>query len=461
MSLPRAKRAGEDFTRTHHNEAGGEVDGPSSSKKPRFDTRNPSTLAPDAPEDDAILDADVIGRRGQQVRRNAVNIDGYDSDSENEGFDARVEAKAKEMQEAEKGKGAGGDDDDMFAELEEDFAAEEPNAGEKKKGKKVRFLQPDEIEDQFLQPDPIEEKDLKIKIETSNAKGSVADKDGYSSDSSVEEQERAKVGEEVDEELGAGGKKARAPLLDAFNMRTEQQEGRFDDQGNYIRKAADPDAVHDSWLEGLSRKDMRKAKEAAEKRDEERRQRALANDSILTGDVLKTLIPFLERGETILEALARLGKGQERKPKWQNKNKAKNKNKLKNGTEDVEMAEENPEAAARKRAIETVTETADILLTRGQVEIYDASKELLIRQYTRETGEDWVDEQSSTTAPGGGNKQTWEFRWSDARDGGAVHGPYEGTMMESWNNAGYFGEGVEFRRVGDSGSWSKAVDFSQ
>jgi CD2 antigen cytoplasmic tail-binding protein 2 len=443
---PRAKRAGEDFTRTHHNDDD-EADGPSSSKKPRFDLRNPSTLAPDALEDDAILDADVIGRRGQQVRRNAVNIDGYDSDSENEGFDARVEAKAKANREAE----GAGDDEDMFAELKEDFAEEaEADAAPKKNEKRVRFLQPEDIEGQDLN------------TRDGNGKSSIGNDEDSRSDSEVEEEERAKPGE-VDEELGAGAKKSHAPLLDAFNMQAEQQEGRFDDQGNFIRKAVDPDAVHDMWLEGVSRNDMKKAREAAEKRDEERRQKDRADDSVLTSDVLKTLIPYLERGETILEALARLGKGQGRKPKWQNKNKGKNKHKLKNGAEDVEMAEEeSPEIAARKRAIETITEAADILLTRGQAEVYDAERDLLVRQYRRETGEEWVEPQSSTTVPGGEQKQTaWEYRWSDARDGGETHGPYEGTMMESWNNAGYFGDGVEFRRAGDSGPWSKAVDFSK
>ncbi|KAK2766223.1 hypothetical protein FQN54_007739 [Arachnomyces sp. PD_36] len=459
--LPRPKRAGEDFTRTHHNDDNDdESDGPSSSKKPRFDIRNPSTLAPDAIEEDATLDADVIGRRGQQVRRNAVNIDGYDSDSDNEGFDARVEAKAKVNREAESAK-AGGDDDDMFAELEEDFAGggeaevEADAAQKKKNGKRVRFLQPEDIEGEDLNTggDGIENNRLSIGDDDEDAGG----------DSAVEEQERAKVGGEVDEELGAGAKKTHAPRMDAFNMQAEQQEGRFDDQGNFIRKAADPDAVHDSWLEGVSKKDMKKAKEAAEKRDEERREKDRANDSLLTSDVLKTLIPYLERGETVLEALARLGKGQERKPKWQDKNKAKNKHKLKNGAEDVEMAEEeSPAVTARKRAIETITEAADILLTRGQTEIYEAERDLLIRQYRRESGEEWVDQQSSTAQPGGEQKQSaWEYRWSDARDGGEVHGPYEGTMMESWNNAGYFGEGVEFRKAGDSGPWNKVVDFSQ
>src|ERR1700712_2847839 len=90
-SAARPKRAGEAFARTHHAETD---DGPSS-KKPRFDVRNPSALAPDAPEDDAILEADVIGGAGAGTKRGAVNLDGYDSDSDNEGFDTRAEERAK------------------------------------------------------------------------------------------------------------------------------------------------------------------------------------------------------------------------------------------------------------------------------------------------------------------------------------------------------------------------------
>lgn len=47
----------------------------------------------------------------------------------------------------------------------------------------------------------------------------------------------------------------------------------------------------------------------------------------------------------------------------------------------------------------------------------------------------------------------------DGRDGGQVNGPYDGAMMISWNDAGYFGEGVEFRRADTGGDWSRSVDF--
>lgn len=451
-SLPRPKRAGEDFARTHNHDHD-DPDAPSQ-KKPRFDMRNPSALAPDALDYDPVLDADEIGRRGQQVRRRAVNLDGFDSDSENEGFSAAKSKRSRAKHDA--------DDDDMFAELQGDFGAEEIDHDEamRKNKKNVRFLQDDEIEGQVASSKSggTLRADFKPGADT-------VDVDEAESESDIADEDRDRVDEEMDKELGAGAKKKHAPVLDAFNMRTEQEEGRFDDQGNYIRKAADPDAVYDSWLEGVSKKDIKKAKEAAEKRDAERKERDRMDDGILTADALSTAITHLQRGETILDALARLGKGMPRKPKWQAKKRNKNQSKENgSGADDVEMTEDDPDAAARKQAIDSLTGAADLLLTRGQSDIYDTEREMLTRQFRRETGEEWVDSttksaQAASNAPEQGPPAMWEFRWSDARDGGDAHGPYEGSMMESWRSAGYFGEGVEFRRVGDAGEWSAVAEF--
>ena len=454
-AVPRPKRAGEDFARTHHQEDDNDASAASSNKKPRFDLRNPSALAPDVLEEDAVLDADEIGRRGQQVRRKAVNLDGYDSDSDNEGLSARVEAQSKE-----KRKKHDDEDDDMFAELQEDFGEEEIDADEamRKNKKNVRFLQNDEIQGQVSSS----KGGHAMRADLKKGQGEIDEDE--ESESDVGEEERDKVDEEMDEELGAGSKKKHAPLVDAFNMRTEQEEGKFDEQGNYVRKAADPDAVYDSWLDGVSKKDIRQAKEASDKRDAERKERERIDDGVLTGDVLKTIISHLQRGESILDALARIGKGVQRKPKWQNKQRNKNKVKKGNSTaEDAEMAEDDPNEAACKQAIDSITGAADILMTRGQAEIYDTERELLTRQYRRETGEEWVGPPVSTDNGDDVARQEpqmWEFRWADARDGGATHGPYDSAMMESWKNAGYFGEGVEFRKVGDTGSWSQEVAFS-
>ena len=486
--LPRPKRGGEEFAREHHG---------TSSKKPRFDTRNPSALAPDAPapdeEEDLILEADEIGKRGQQTKRNAVNIDGYESDSDNENFDARAAERAR-VAERNGGNGQGKSKDeeqeDMFADLEDDMPdgdEDEELAREGKPRKKnVRFLERNEIEGQVDNSRSGGHVSSTLHLNP-ESKSRTDDDDAASStsDSSVSDEERAEAAgsDDDDREIGAGGKKKHAPKLDAFNMKAENEEGRFDEQQNYVRKAADPDAIHDSWLEGVSRRDMKRAKEAAAKREEDERRRRLEDDQILNADVLRTLIPLLERGETILEALARLNKGRTKakakaKPKWQTKQKNR-----KNGTEamDVDAAgtnEEDPAETSRREAVEAITGAADILMQRGQAEIYDEEREMLMRQYRRETGSDWEDPSPADEAgtagvvdtTNGGSSMTsfskhFVYRWADARDGGEKHGPYEGTMMQQWNEAGYFGGEVEFREVDSTGAavsneeWTRRVDF--
>ena len=461
-TLARPKRAAEDFARPRR----GDAEGPLPSKKPRFDPRNPSNLVPDALEEDTTLEADVIGTRGQQVKRNAVNIDGYDSDSDNDGFDVRAAARRKETNR----QGQTEEENDMFADLEDDIKDGDDSEGEvgrrEAKKKAVRFLDEAEIEGQI----PNSKSGGHVSADFSlngqpNGKGvrrAQTDAHGESSsESEVDEETRAAIGHDIDEEVGAGGKKTHAPKLDAFNMRNEQEDGRFDDQGNYVRKVADPDAVHDSWLEGLSKKDMKQAREAAEKRENERRQKNMEDDAVLTADLLKRLIPLLEQGETILEALARIGTGRDKKPKWQSKNKKRKQQD--GGAVDTGMAEEDAMERRRKELVGAITGAADLLMTRGQTEIYDAERELLIRQYERETGQDWVEPSTTKLSGEKGqplveNKQ-WEYRWSDERDGGETYGPYNGSMMARWQEEGYFGDEVEFRRIDAKGGWSRAVDF--
>ena len=480
-SAARPKRAGEAFARQHHAE--NDEDGPSSSKKPKFDIRNPSALAPDAPEEDAVLEADVIGG-GAGTKRGAVNLDGYDSDSDNEGFDARAEERAK----AKKGKGdvslaeqldgytkgnqAGSngktemeEDADMFADMEDDFKDEDEDeqVGKGKKGKAVRFLEADEIEGQVEGSKSGGHVSGNFALDPKGKLSTHAMDDQESSDDE-EDAELARQEEDVDEEVGAGGLKRNAPKVDAFNMKAEQEEGRFDDAGNFVRKAADPDAVHDSWLEGVSKKDMKKAAEAHEKREAERRQKRLEDDALLLPDILRTLILRLEKGETVLEALARLGKSQSKTkkiPKWKLKKQRQNSNEM--DVDTTEKQAEDPQQLKIREAVDAITGAADQLLTRGQTEIYEQEREMLIRQYRKEAGEDWVEppveEIIEEGVDGTRPVKMWEYRWTDGRDGAAKQGPYDGATMVAWQDAGYFGEGVEFRKSGDEGTWSRVVDF--
>jgi CD2 antigen cytoplasmic tail-binding protein 2 len=451
----RPKRDGENFARTHHHD---QEHDESDSKQVKFDLRNPSTLAPDAREEDAILDADVIG--GSGTKRGAVNLDGYDSDSENEDFNARAEKRKKEEADAANSKAKAprttaddDDDDDMFAANDDDDIAEgdtnapeEDDIGESKKNK-VRFLDADQI--------------AGAEDTSRNKEGIRLDDEGSSDDEA--DVELAIQEEGVDEEVGLGGLKKNAPKVEAFNLKQEMEEGQFDQDGNYVRKSGDPDAVHDNWLEGLSKKEMKKAAAAHEKREAEARKQRLEDDEILVSELLKTLILNLERAETPLEALARLGKKQTKPkkiPKW----KLKKMNKGAEGM-DIDGGEEteDPEQKKIKASIDAITEAADKLLSRDYEEIYEQERELLVREYRKETGEDWVEpakqdeddeEQRATVKPG----TMWEFRWADGRDGNSQQGPYDGATMKAWKDAGYFPDGaVEFRTV-EGQDWTIHVD---
>ncbi|KAJ1338418.1 CD2 antigen cytoplasmic tail-binding protein 2 [Microdochium nivale] len=438
-SAARPKRDGETYARQHHAEPDG--------KKVKFDLRNPSALAPDAdPEDDEApdvfleADADVI-KGGLTTKRGAVNIDGYDSDSDREELGSlHASAKAKPAKKADE------DMDDMFGDDDDDDPKDDKvDDISGKTSKEVRFLDADQIEGQ----------------DSRSKSGGQIRLDEESDDDDDEEARRLAIeAEGIDEEVGLGGLKKNAPKVEAFNLKAEQEEGKFDESGNFVRKAIDPDAVHDIWLDGVSKTDVKKAAEAHQKREDDARAKRKEDDSYLTSDLLKSLILLLEPGETTLEALARLAKGQVKQkkvPKWKQK-------KQKSDAMDTEPAktEEDPEQHRIKEAINAITDAADKLLGRDRPEIYDTERERLIREYTREAGEPWrepaKEERTEDDADPAAVTKMWEFRWVDGRDDAPKQGPYDGVTMKAWQEAGYFGEGVEFRLVGDE-DWSRTATF--
>lgn len=432
------------------------------SKKPRFDLRNPSTLAPEAPEEDTILDLDEIGRSGQHTKRNAVNLDGFESDSSTEDLHARTARDRRAAEGTSKGKDAAEEGDvDMFA---DDDDVGDPGGDDdyssKRKEKEVRFLDVSEIEGQDSKSKSGGHVSSEL-LKGSNGKGKAPAEgsDVESSSESGDDEDRAALDPEDEdaEEVGAGSKKRHAPRLDAFNMRSEAEEGRFDASGNYVRNAADPDAVHDRWLEGISKKQIRQAAEAKRKQDEETRLRNAADDALLTSDLLASLIRELNRGETALEALARLNKerakAERNKPKklpaWQAKKLAEQR-----GVSVADLNLEDPkeaEAAARRTAsIEAISDAAARLTGRGRDDIYDHPRETLTRLYRTETGEEWQDP-----------KVEWEFRYVSS-DGtkSEIHGPYDAETMREWVIEGQFQAEVEFKIVGGGeADWTDEQEF--
>ena len=233
-------------------------------KKTRF-------LEPD--EDPANFAEQVDSALEQSSRRGKVKTEGYESDSSDDGEGVVL---------SRKGKDAADDDEDMFAAAEnpERHEAQADDSGKKKKEKYLRL---GDIQGQ----------------EFGGAVGSGTD-DSEESD------------EPEDEDDAERRKKASMGFeLSSFNMREEMEEGKFTEDGSYV-KTFDPHGIHDRWMEGLSEREIKLAKKRKRQHEKEQRERMEAEERELKesggkASLEKQLLAMLKKGETVLEALQRLG----------------------------------------------------------------------------------------------------------------------------------------------------------
>lgn len=225
------------------------------------------------PEDDPTNFAEEVDSQLEDPsarRRGRVKTEGYDSDSSDDGEGVVLSRR----------KDAEGEEDDMFAMAEkEDKGDSQANTGKPK--------------EEFLRLGDIQGQDFKER-------------------SGSEDEDENEDAEPEDEDDAERRKKAGMGFeLSAFNMREEMEEGKFSADGMYV-KSFDPHAVHDKWMDGLDDKEIKKARRQhrhwermqKEKQDaEEREMQQLGGKA----DMERAILPFLKKGETVLEALQRMG----------------------------------------------------------------------------------------------------------------------------------------------------------
>lgn len=227
------------------------------------------------PQDDPVNFAEEVDAQLENPsahRKGRVKTEGYDSDSSDDGEGVVLSRKARAEDKDE--------DEDMFAVGEKEDKQDEESA----KKKKEEYLRLGDIEGQ----------------EFGEKTGSDA------------EDESESEGEPEDEDDAERRKKAGMGFeLSSFNMREEMEEGKFSADGMYI-KTFDPHAVHDKWMDGLDEREIKKARRLhrQQERIQKERQRAEEKELEELGgreEMTKALLPLLKKGETVLEALQRLG----------------------------------------------------------------------------------------------------------------------------------------------------------
>jgi CD2 antigen cytoplasmic tail-binding protein 2 len=221
---------------------------------------------------DDLLEEDLpenAAKEKSRSKRMLKDQSGYGSDSSNDEESVVTSRRPK-------AKGEDEDDDmDMFA---DDI---EEKTKEKIKPKDKEFMDLNEIEGQEFERDADE---------------------GYNSD---DEKQRRREG--LDGDMGIE--------ITPFNMKAEMDEGKFTADGEtYVTNDKDPNEKHDVWLAGMDEAAIQRAREAhaererQEKEREDQEEKDLESSKQKQEDLMRAAVGVMERGETVLEALQRLGK---------------------------------------------------------------------------------------------------------------------------------------------------------
>ena len=372
-------------------------------------------------EDPAFFADQVDAALEESSRKGRVKNEGYDSDSTDDG-EGVVPSRKK------------GDDDidDMFA-----VDAEEPaTAGGTKEEKYMRLA---DIEGQEF--------------------GGESDGSGSDSDDTPEDEDHA----ERKKKEGMGFE------LSSFNMREEMEEGKFTEDGSYVR-TVDPHGMHDRWMEGLDEREIKLARRRKREQEKKQKERVLAEEEELKQSGGKTawekqLLPLLKKGESILEALQRLGS---KAKKTQTKKYSDIQTQAISFTHSplflrpkqkgsgAEAMDVDKSRNAVPTDIETITHLASNLMSLGDTDVYNKTYEELVRSVrSSATVEENWDPPSADVK--------YEYKWStpDAGQTEDTFGPFGEEDIKSWYNAAYFGpagEKIKIRRVGqDWGDWQDVV----
>lgn len=266
------------------------------------------------------------------------------------------------------------------------------------------------------------------------------------------------------------------PKIEAFNMKEELEEGgEIDASGNFIRKL-DPDRFHDSWLEGLSRKEIEAAREAHDRkiRQQKEDEREAARSAMTETDIYLELANILTPGESVLEAIQRLGGGAKKKASNAAKGGRKKYGSSSSTTSALSSSSEAPtenseEQARRKQAIEKLTDLCDKMMAMGHFDIYEETYEQAVRVLRRAEiiDDDWMigtpvlrpEERAAAAAAAMLMEEDedmpvqWEYRWASPPEGQSAEetfGPFSGAEMKSWWDQGFFSQGILVRMVGDT-----------
>ncbi|RKP39306.1 hypothetical protein BJ085DRAFT_27853 [Dimargaris cristalligena] len=137
--------------------------------------------------------------------------------------------------------------------------------------------------------------------------------------------------------------------------------------------------------------------------------------------------------------------------------------------------EREEEAAQTKRSIERVTELCDLMMARGDFQIYETTYEQIVRELRQRDmiPDDWIpgtplpsestpagEGTTSSPAPTQTQSGQWEYKYT-AETGAEVYGPFSWSEIQDWYRQGYFTTDILVRQIpaSPSSSTEPSIEF--
>ena len=162
--------------------------------------------------------------------------------------------------------------------------------------------------------------------------------------------------------------------FEPFNLEREKREGYFDDDGNYVRNESDADDEKDAWLDDVhADARLSTAGDKLAVREDSENEGGDTTD-VDIANIKRELSTYLEAGETVLDALRRLGGASAGRGNGGKSGGARShatKSSTSSGKNESSMD------AQSKIAFDKVTELSSTLMSNGEYDVYDSRKETL------------------------------------------------------------------------------------
>ncbi|KAI9336762.1 hypothetical protein BDR26DRAFT_864538 [Obelidium mucronatum] len=240
-----------------------------------------------------------------------------------------------------------------------------------------------------------------------------------------------------------------------FNMDDELEEGKFDENFNFVRDR-DEHESHDKWLGGISNADIRKAKAANERlKARVEAQDALEEDGGDEHSCWKSVLRLMLPRESVASGttLKRLG-GPKKVPAWKKNLKKKSTDK-----KDASVVETADAQLLREKGLSELITVTDRLTSLGRYDVMEQTYESIVRvlRIAGVLSDDWqhgdpvTSSGSSRTAP----KLLWEYKFG--QDSEVLYGPFPAAQMKVWKEQGdYFSIQLRKEQESDTNSQQEA-----